>query len=137
MVNRFEGTGRPIFTRGEVYSEAASLPSGGGTPRFDRSYEEARQVMNGVLDRTYEAVRALPTTAIVDGTYILGLRINPSFVAKSYYPAALLAGVGWHDAGSRRWRPPTTSDDSTIPIRFGRPFLSAARFIRLTNFARA
>lgn len=51
--------------------------------------------------RTAESLNALPADACPDGFSVARLLVNPSYIARSFFPAALLRSTGLESVGSR------------------------------------
>ena len=99
-----DGSRRHILVNGEVYIQGVAKPAGGGPKKYPRSYDEARDLILHSLSSTEQAIGQLPKDKRVKNV-VVAVRIDPAFIAKSYYPDTLLAESRLKAIGSRRWLP--------------------------------
>ncbi len=88
---------------GERLVEPVSLPPGGGGERndFAYSFEDARKTLAPQVSAMSQELEALPALACPRDQAVAVLTLHPQFLAKSYFPAALLREVGLNLVGSR------------------------------------
>ncbi len=99
---------RPILYKGEIYSK--EIPKGGGGPAKEprQSYDHARAKIVSDIKKTREAIKNIPEGFKLPNEFVVSLRLDPAFSAKSYYPGALFESNtrdgAVEEIGSRIWR---------------------------------
>ena len=113
---------RPILYKGELYSKSI-IKGGGGPGKVPKtSYEDARIKIISDIKKTRDAIDQTSSGFKLPNEFVISLRIDPDFSAKSYYPATLFDAnmIDIEEIGSRIWR---DEDDQ----EFGKMF-----FVRTT-----
>lgn len=99
---------RPILYKGEMYSRV--IPKGGGGPPKEpiRSYDDARAKIISDIKSTREVIKKIPQDLKLPHEFVVSVKLDPAFSAKSYYPGALfdtkLQQAGVEEIGSRNWQ---------------------------------
>lgn len=87
--------------KGERLTEPV-IPSG---RKLDKespyTFDQARQRLAPMLDRTMRQLGDLPEAAKPRGEVVSGVVLNPEYIAKSYYPERLLKFYGLKSVGSK------------------------------------
>lgn len=91
-----------LIGRGELLTKEIAGPKRGGEPKEVYELAESLQHLRPQFARTAEALETLPPQARPGGYAVAKLTLNPGYIAKSYFPAALLRAVGLESVGSRR-----------------------------------
>lgn len=92
----------PVLGNGEFYIEGVTKKPGGFPVEFPEPYEVARARIRKSIQDVRSQMRKLPDQMRLP-EYVICLRLYPEFLAKTYYPKALLASDWLKDVGSRRW----------------------------------
>jgi hypothetical protein len=93
---------RYLIGQGEKLSEEIPRPPRGmGDKAHPYSFNEARGRLAGQWRSTAGAIASLPNLARPEGEAAIELTLHPSYLAKSYYPDALLQALGLRHLGSR------------------------------------
>jgi len=66
-----------------------------------RSFEEARKLLVPMVRATADSIAAVPAEACPDDEAVALVTLHPSYLAKSYFPDALLSETGLRAVGSR------------------------------------
>lgn len=90
-----------LIGRGELLTHQVPPPLRRPTSRSVYSLEEARQTLVPQFTRTIEVFEATPSAALPDDIAVAKVLINPSFIARSYFPSGLLKEAGLEAVGSR------------------------------------
>ena len=90
-----------LLGKGENLTTIIDPPGGGGDKRHPYSFAEAKAALAPKLEETSRALDAMPAIACPGDLAVAALVLHPSYLAKSYYPAGLLAAVGLQAVGSR------------------------------------
>lgn len=99
---------RPILYKGERYSKA--IAKGGGGPQKEPhiSYDEARNKIISDIKKTREIITNTSTRFKLPNEFVVSIRLDPDFSAKSYYPSTIfgpaLRAQGIDEVGSRIWK---------------------------------
>lgn len=128
-----------LIGQGESLVQRISLSTGGGEKAFPYSFDEAFQRLESALDTTASSLEALPSLACPNDEAVVGVTLNPAFLAKTYHPTNLLSAYGLRQVGSREAH--IVPDKVAAKSRQGEEFVSTELFIagprrRLVNFAR-
>lgn len=99
-----------VLGRGEAYQEEfkKKRPGGGGTTL--RSLEETQQKLTPQIDSVLRSLSSLLPEQRLDEV-IIELRLDSSFIAKSYLPTDLLKNSGLTLRGSHTWIQTVTAKD--------------------------
>lgn len=90
-----------LLGRGERLTKDVSVRGGGGPKQAPYSFVEAKDRLGPMLDSALYAIDKLPDDACPGDQAIIALTLNPEYIAKSYFPAALMLDVGVEVVGSR------------------------------------
>src|SRR4051812_7311475 len=90
-----------LLGKGENLTTIIDPPGGGGEKHHPYSFAEAKAVLAPKADETARALDKLPPIACPGDQAVAVLTLHPAYLAKTYYPAGLLAAVGLHAVGSR------------------------------------
>ncbi len=90
-----------LIGRGELLTEMISPPKRKPEKATAYTFREAVKRLVPQATRTAEAVDALPSVACPSDLAVVAWTLNPSYVAKSYFPGALLRELGLAQVGSR------------------------------------
>src|SRR6478735_2370566 len=86
---------------GERLVDRISPPKGGGPKTPPYPFAEARARLIPMVQATAEELTALPDLACPNGQAVAVLTLHPQYLAKSFFPAALLQSAGLEAIGSR------------------------------------
>lgn len=91
-----------LIGRGELLTHDIKAPKrGGGEGRQAYTFNRAVERLAPQLKSTAKELDKLPSDACPDDFGVALLTLNPSFIAKSYFPTALLRSAGVESIGSR------------------------------------
>lgn len=90
-----------ILGRGERLTKDVIVRSGGGPKQAPYSFTEAKGRLAPMLAEAVRIVDELPEDACPGDEAVITLTLNPEYIAKTYFPAELLQGVGIEVVGSR------------------------------------
>jgi hypothetical protein len=91
-----------LLSNGQALIGKLSWPKGGGDKWHPYSIEDARKVLHPQLKAVEDAARRLPARYAPRGEITAQLVLHPCYLAKTYFPAGLLRGVGLSILGSRQ-----------------------------------
>lgn len=90
-----------LLGKGERLTSDIVGKSGGAPKAPPYTFAEARARLSPKLERVVEQLDTLPDAAYPKDQAIISLTMNPEYIAKSYYPQALLSAAGVTPVGSR------------------------------------
>jgi len=90
-----------LIGRGELLTRDIKGPGGGGPKAEVYSFSEAKQVLQPQIKETVANLDSLPDVVCPHDFGVVRLALNPSYIAKSYFPIAMLRAVGLESVGSR------------------------------------
>lgn len=90
-----------LLGKGENLVKPIPAPLGGGPKAHPYTFSEAKKRLKPMLEKTVEKLGKLPAKACPDNLAVASITLNPSYIAKSYYPSSLLRAVGLEAIGSR------------------------------------
>ena len=90
-----------LLGNGERLTEDISVPSGGGPKEAPYTFNEALGRLSAMVSQTALEIDSLPSDACPNNQAVVSLTLNPEYIAKSYFPKALLQDVGFEVVGSR------------------------------------
>lgn len=90
-----------LIGRGELLTHDIKAPGGGGKKAEVYTLGEAREHLTPQFDTTATALDALSNLACPHDYGVAKLTLNPGYIAKSYFPIALLRSMGLESIGSR------------------------------------
>lgn len=90
-----------LLGKGERLTKDVTITLGGGPKAYPYTFTEAKARLEKMLDNVIENIEKLPDVACPDDYAVATITLNPEFIAKSYYPAALLRDAGLQTVGSR------------------------------------
>ena len=90
-----------LIGRGELLTYDVKGPKRGGDKAEVYTFTEARQRILPQLQKTAVELAILPSDACPRDFGVAMLTLNPSYIAKSYFPTALLRTAGLEAVGSR------------------------------------
>lgn len=93
-----------LLGKGERLTEDIVVKSGGGPKHDPYTFTEALGRLMPMLSTAVGSILDLPQEACPQGKAIASLTINPEYLAKSYFPSALLRSVGVEAVGSKQRR---------------------------------
>jgi len=91
-----------LLGKGERLTEDVVVRGGGGPKSHAYTFEEAQARLTPMLSQTVKEITDLPDEACPENKAIASLTINPEYLAKSYFPTALLREIGVEPVGSRQ-----------------------------------
>lgn len=91
-----------LIGRGELLTKEIKGPKRGGKTVEVYGLGEALRRLQPQFAQTAEAIEALPAQARPGGYAVAKLTLNPGYIAKSYFPTAMLRSAGLESVGSRR-----------------------------------
>jgi hypothetical protein len=86
---------------GENLAGRATIVRGGGPKKMPYTLAEVRAELLAPVQVIAAALRGIPASAKPRGEGVFEMTLHPSFLARSYYPAKLLAATGLRDVGSK------------------------------------
>ncbi len=86
---------------GEKLTGSAAIVRGGGPKKMPYTLEEVRAELLAPMQQVASALREVPSRAKPRGEGVFEMTLHPAFLARSYYPAKLLAAAGLRDVGSK------------------------------------
>lgn len=90
-----------LLGKGEKLATKSPFKGGGGGKKYPYSFEEVRDRLDRELAEVEAGTVELGTEAKPRGEVTFEIVLHPSFIAKSYYPEALLRTTGMRDVGSK------------------------------------
>ena len=93
-----------LIGRGELLTDYIKGPKRGGEKAAVYSYGEALRRLGPKLTETSHALDKLPAEACPGDYAVAKLTLNPSYIAKSYFPSSLLRTASLTSVGSRNRR---------------------------------
>lgn len=112
---------------GEKLASAAKIPRNGGPKKYPYSLDDVRTAIAAPLKDVALQLEAVDSKAKPRGEGVFELTLHPAFLARSYYPAALLLEAGLRDVGSRdKTIVPRATSEKRLQ---GKPHATASLFI--------
>lgn len=109
---------RPILYKGERYNQIIPKTMGGKAKEPKQSYDQAREKIVSDIQKTRGVLSSTPSGFVMPNEFILSIKIDPDFSAKSYYPGNLFEPnpqkSGLQEVGSRVWRDSENSESGKI-----------------------
>ncbi len=93
-----------LIGRGELLTHEVPAPKRGGEKAEAYTFEEAKNRLTPQFVRTATELDALPEEACPHDFGVARLTLNPGYIAKSYFPVAMLRASGLESIGSRTVR---------------------------------
>ena len=93
-----------LIGRGELLTYDIKGPKRGGKKTEVYLFNEAKQRLKPQFTETASALDTLPQEACPRDFGVARLTLNPSYIAKSYFPSAMLRAAGLESIGSRTVR---------------------------------
>lgn len=93
-----------LIGRGELLTHDIKGPKRKPGKAQAYTFERARERLQPQVNETAQVLADLPTEACPRDFAVARLTMNPSFIAKSYFPADLLRAIGLESVGSRTVR---------------------------------
>jgi len=90
-----------LIGRGELLTHDIKGTGGGGPKAEVYTFAEAKEELQPQVKETIFNLDSLPDTACPHDFGVIRLALNPSYIAKSYFPIAMLRSVGLESVGSR------------------------------------
>jgi hypothetical protein len=90
-----------LIGRGELLTHDIKIPRGGAAKAEVYTFTEARQHLAPQFESTAFELDLLPDLACPHDYGVAKLTLNPGYIAKSYFPIALLRSIGLESVGSR------------------------------------
>lgn len=129
-----------LIGRGELLATDIKGPKRGNTPKPVYSFEDALLQLKPQFSAAAESLASLSAAVCPEDYAVAKLTLNPAYIAKSYFPKAMLVSAGLESIGSRRvkilprkWRkkgPPMESETTQIFVAGKR-----SSFLRLGDWA--
>ncbi|GAB2503135.1 hypothetical protein GCM10027084_16970 [Pseudoxanthomonas sangjuensis] len=129
-----------LIGRAELLTRDIKGPRRGPPPAPVYGFEEALGYIRPQFQQTAQDLARLPSQACPEDYAVAKLTLNPAYIAKSYFPRAMLVSAGLESIGSRRvrekprkWRKkatPTETDTTQIFVAGKR-----SSFLRLADWA--
>lgn len=132
---------RYLIGGGEKLSIEVSRPSRGfGEKAHPYTFSEAVERLVPQLESVRDELKDLPILACPSGEAVVGMTLHPTYLAKSYYPAHLIAELKLRHLGSRavHIKPDRTTSERTADDHRSQPaplLYLAGRRERLLKFA--
>jgi len=98
----------PVLTGGEKYSDIVSKKLGGNNTAPEITFEQAKQRLVKQIRETRTIISSMPTKFRLPTEFVVCIRMNPKYSAKSYFPNALIKTASQNEMdpiGSRNWYP--------------------------------
>lgn len=86
---------------GETLSYKINTPGGGGPKAHPYIFEDVKERLMESVDTLLSKTSSVPPLAKPNGKYVAKITIHPTYLAKSYYPSALISKLGLVDLGSK------------------------------------
>lgn len=106
-----------IYGNGEHYIVPITKGGGGGDPDFFRSYDDARDLIVKDISTTKNVISNLSKDDYLDDAVVFCLRLNKSFIAKSYHPLRFLEEAPVHFIGSQKWQQSENTESKLLFVR--------------------
>ena len=90
-----------IIGYGETLTHAVTVKGGSGPKHHPYTFDEARQRIATQLTKIIDDIAAKPASECAGGQVVIKMTQHPAYLAKTYYPRALLNHFGLRDLGSR------------------------------------
>src|SRR5690606_5094817 len=90
-----------LIGRGELLTEHIPPPKRKPEKAHAYTFDEALLRLVPQAERTANEIDALPKEACPADLTVVSWTLNPSYIAKSFFPATLLRGLGLTHVGSR------------------------------------
>ena len=90
-----------LLGHGERLTEEIYIASGGGQKEPPYTFRESVNRLSTMLDFAVSEIDNLPSDACPRDEAIISLTLHPEYIAKSYFPKALMSNVGMTVVGSR------------------------------------
>lgn len=90
-----------ILGKGERLVEDVIVARGGAPKHHPYSFTEARTRLTPMLSKVVKGIDRLPDSACPNDKAVVGLTLNPEYIAKSYFPTDLLRSLGLEAVGSK------------------------------------
>ena len=90
-----------LLGNGERLTEDISGRPGGGPKEPPYTFDEAFVRLSPMISQAILEIDNLPSDACPNDQAVVSLTLNPEYIAKSYFPKALLHDVGFEVVGSR------------------------------------
>ena len=90
-----------LLGKGERLTEDISIRLGGGPKKHPYTFNEALHRLLPMVSQTALEIDKLPDYACPRDQAVISLTLNPEYIAKSFFPRALLRDVGLEVVGSR------------------------------------
>lgn len=109
---------RPVLHGGEKYSKSISKRGGGKEKESLWSYDFARNKIIGDIKETKKVLKEMPRELRLPNEFVVSVRMDPAFTAKSFYPASLFDATQKNselrEVGSRMWRDDETKKEGKM-----------------------
>lgn len=93
-----------IIGRGELLTYPIDAPGGGGDKAYPYSLQESKVRLRPKIAETIGALLSLPDEACPYDIAVAEVTLHPTFIAKSFFPAAFLRQAGLASIGSKTVR---------------------------------
>ncbi len=90
-----------LLSGGERLVSVAEIVRGSGPKKKPYSILDVREALLSPINQIEVELNSLPSGARPRGEAVFELTLHPAFLAKSYYPSALLRSIGLRDVGSK------------------------------------
>jgi hypothetical protein len=90
-----------LLSGGERLTSTAKIVRGGGTKKMPYSLDDVREAIAAPLKEIETEISTIESAAKPRGEGVFEITLHPSFLARSYYPAAVISTAGLRDVGSR------------------------------------
>ena len=90
-----------LIGRGELLTHEIKGPRRGGDKAEVYTLQQARDRLTAQFDDVAASLDRLPAKACPEDLGVARLALNPSYIARSYFPLAMLRSVGFESVGSR------------------------------------
>ncbi len=90
-----------ILGRGEELTQGIAAPLSGASKKVPYSFAESKVRITKNLSNTVQQIDNLPSDARPNDQSVIALTLHPEYIAKSYYPTALLDSLGMKAVGSK------------------------------------
>ncbi len=90
-----------LLGNGELLTQKIEVTTGGGPKQHPYTFSEARQRLLPKVSSMLKRMNSIPEQARARGEEVAKITLNPAYLAKSYFPSALLKNSGLRSVGSK------------------------------------
>lgn len=120
---------RPILARGEEYITPHKRDRGMEKKDTRPTFDEARYRLSSEIKEAMDLIDAVPKEFILD-EFIVNVRMDVNYSAKSYHPIGLISQTDANDVGSKKWIKEVKNINNEKPIK---PKIGKEIFLRVNK----